>query len=139
MKSETKLAGKDALQASAQTRYAEKEVPGFGRIRMRSISTSAYARIEGMLSRAAVALSDPNREDGVRMLVDAKIAFIAETLVDENNEKWLNGEESQQLRNLDSAVFSAIEDACNRHCGIQGIDVEARAKNSSETTGDDSR
>lgn len=132
------LAGKEAFKKAPERRYIERDVECIGRVRIRSLKTSEYNRIEGMLSRAAIALTGKKPSEGNRLLMEAKVALVTACLVRSDNSPLLDSSDADTLRNLDYGVLSDIEEACEKHCGLTGLDVEAAAKNSSSTDADDS-
>lgn len=128
----SELAGLEALTQRKATRYAEPEIEGIGKVRIRSISGSDYAKSQGLKSRAAFAFNEKKQDLGNRLAHEADLKLIQMCWVDANNTPVVDSPD--RFEGVDSAIVAALLQACESHCGAEG--AVAAGKGSSETSSD---
>lgn len=127
------------LQKRRGRRYAEPDVPGFGVIRLQSLTPSEYVKIEGIKSRAAIALSDGKKNQGEQLLAQCDEQLIRMMWVDDNGAPEVPADVANPFSDVDLAVVAAIVRVCNEHAGVDGKGVVDAEKNSVATLGSDSQ
>lgn len=121
-----KLAGREKLLGKLVRRYAEEDVPGFGGIRVQSLSAAEAAD-----------LNAGNQTDGkfdVTKYKKYQARVITMCLVDDTGHRIFSDDDVDTLHEQDATVIDAIYSVCERH--LNG-DVVA-PKNLSETDNGDS-
>lgn len=120
--------GREEFLAPQQRRYATVTMPGFGMVRIQSLTEreksdfeTAAMTVKGGLSR--------------RKLEEARRRLIVLCIVDANGNRLLTEQDMPTLENLDGAVSTRIYDECRRHCGFDEEDIETLVKNSEAIAG----
>lgn len=122
------FAGVEAFTKDQPRRYTVVDVPGFGRVRLQSLRTSEFAKVEGITTRATSALFSGKRAEGARLLLEAKVTLVTLCVVDGDGQRVLGPEHAENLKALDASVLSALEEACSKHNGVEGLDLETMGK-----------
>ncbi len=127
-----KLATLEDFEKASKRRFKEVPIEGFGNVRLRSLTTAEYQKIESLTVRAATMLREgKKRAEGERLLKTAKFKLIGECLVDAEGNTL--GIPDAKLEAMDAAIAGAIESACLEHTGVEGLgqaaEVDEAAKN----------
>lgn len=117
---EKDFAGPEEFLAASRRRYAEKEIPGFGWIRMQSLSELEIGEWE------CEDLGDDGRrtEDGMKLM---KAGLIVRALVNARNERKFHPTQRSVVAGADYPIVNAVFESCREHCGIPKRDVDALA------------
>lgn len=101
---------RDRLLRTTKRRYATREIPGFGSIRLQSLTEKDFADV------------DKAEKDG-----NDRAMLIAKTLVDDYDDRVFADEDVALIRTFDLAVINAIASAAMEH--IRTISPGDVAKN----------
>lgn len=127
MSKENGYATKDALQAlSRKPRVnADVTIPGWGRMKLQSITAGEYARIEAAQNRATLlAASERSGPKHVAAVNNAFLELVKVVVA----EPAFTDDDRDLLLSLDSSIANAIKDACYAHCRLNEIDLETAQK-----------
>jgi len=116
------LATRDTLLAAPKRRFAEVEIAGWGKVRIRSLSELERSRIE-------TSMLDKKGQIASNRLVDIKCRWIVAAVVDENGNTLLTNGDIPQLQQQDSSCTDALMDAIKEHCGLSDNDLKELEKN----------
>lgn len=126
MAAKRKLAGRDKLLNPVERRYVEHEIPGYGWIRIQSLTYAEAGKVnvkswkDGQMSPMAH--------------LDYKARVIAACLVDENGHRMFSDENVEAMCGADAGLVDVIYEHCEHHLEWERV----TAKNLSETNGDGS-
>jgi len=112
------FAGPDQFAAAAKRRYRDHDVPGFGRIRLQSLSELEIGEWE----TEDMGEDWRRTADGMKLM---KSGLICRCLVDAAGRRRLHDAQRQLVAAADSAVVNAIFELCREHCGIPRRDIDA--------------
>lgn len=129
------IVGKEAFANASARRFTVAEIDGIGAIRLRSLLTSEYVKIEGLATRAIQSLAQGKKADAHKFLLEGKVALITACVVDDQGNPIFGRGDSETIKGWDYGLLSAIEEACTGHCGIDGFDLEEAGKNSGPMPG----
>ena len=122
MSEQNGYATKAALLAANKRRFTDVDVPGVGKMRLRSLTERERSGYEsGMLGK--------DGRTNLKKIAEAKVALIVLCLCDAEDRQLLSSADAAALGELDSSVTNVLFDACTKHCGISETDVEELAKN----------
>lgn len=126
-------ATKDTLlqMSRAPRRYADVEIPNWGRIQVQSVNAGEYCRIDAAKNRAILALSSGKLSQQIAALKDY---FIEVAKAGVSNPAFTD-DDREVLLSLDSSTADAIKSAVLAHCNINEVSVEGAEKNSEMTSG----
>lgn len=117
---EREFIGPEHFEAAARRRYAEREIPGFGTIRMQSLSEWEIAEWE----TEDIADDGKRTGDGMKLM---KAGLIVRVLVNCQGERRFHDSMRPKVAAADYAKVNAVFEACREHCGIPRRDVDAIA------------
>lgn len=123
---------RDMLLRPHPRRFTVVDVPGWGRVRIRSLTELERSRFEA-------SIRDKNGQVSNTKLVDLKCRLIVLCVVDGDGNQILTNADIDVLRNQDARVTNALVDAIQGHCGITSDDIEDMEKNLGATAAGDSR
>jgi hypothetical protein len=121
------LAGREKLLGALQRRYLEADVPGFGGVRIQSLSAAQ-----------AEDLNIGNQTDGKfdpEKYKTYKVRVIVLCMVDEHNMRIFSDSDVEILHEQDATIIDGIYEACEQH--LNGDVVTP--KNLNGTSEDDSQ
>ena len=121
---------RDAFLQPKQRRFHVVDVPGMGKIRIRSINELERSRYE------ATAL-DKKGNISSSKLVDMKCRLIVLAVVDGDGNQLFSNSDIGELQKLDSKITNTIVEAIRSHCGISDEDFDELEKKT-ETSGGNS-
>lgn len=118
VEAEKEFAGPDQFLAAAKRRYRERDIPGFGPIRIQSLSELEISEWE------TEDFDDSGRRslEGMRLL---KAGLIVRCLVNGRGERRFHNTHRALVAGADSAVVNAVFEECREHCGIPRRDIDA--------------
>lgn len=115
------FAGPDEFAAAGKRRYVEREIPGFGWIRIQNLTDFELGEWE----------LDDMDENGKRPTDAMKLwraGLIVRCLVNEKGERRFNSTSHRALvAAADGAVVKAVFEECREWCGIPQRDIDALA------------
>lgn len=116
-----------ALQRKPR-RFAEIEIEGWGKFRIRSLTErERSAQFEASIRGA-------NGQVVHRKLGDLKCQLIVLTVVDADGNLLFTNNDIPELREQDSALTNTLVDFIHKHCRINATDLEELEKNSAATS-----
>lgn len=105
-------ADRSAFLKPAARRYTDYSVPGFGTVRIQSITERERHQFEASL------LDEHGSFDKGRAAL-GRVKFISLCIVDSDGLRILADSDLQQIyQNMDAAVVAAIYDRCKTHCNL---------------------
>lgn len=116
------IATRDILTNPVKRRFAVVDTPGWGGVRIRSLTELERSQFESV----------PLGKDGAldpRKLVDQKCRLIVLCVVDENGDQILTNKDIEALRQQDSLTTNALVDGIKKHCGFTEADFQELIKN----------
>ena len=122
---------RDALLKRTERVIAEVEIPGAGKVRIRSLTEGERARYEASLQDRQGRLDSKKSQQ-------LRARLIALCLVDAKGHCEFHEADIPKLMKIDCRTSVAIHQACAKHNGFDDEDLELMVKNSEETDGDDS-
>lgn len=129
MSTASDLAGLADLAGNNRTRYAEVDVAGIrGKVRLRSLSGSHYARVQGLKSQAMYKLANDKPRDAQRFTEEAEATMVQLMWVDASGNPVASSPSQLGFRDIDVAVKEALVAACETHLG-ETVSEEDAAKN----------
>ena len=121
------LAGREKLLTALKRRYLVVDIPGFGGVRIQSLSAAEAAELN--IGNQTDGKFDPEKYKTYKERV------IVLCLVDENNLRLFHEDDVETLHEQDATIIDAIYEACETHLNGEVV----TAKNLSETNGADSQ
>ena len=119
-----------AEHSGGRRRYREFEVPGIGKVLLRSITAGEFARVDAARTRAALAGRNPKQAtDQVRALNDGVVELLVACVCDGDKNPLFTREDRTMLIGLDTGVSDALVSACIEHCRLDEVNVEDIQKN----------
>jgi hypothetical protein len=116
------LISRDALLGAAVRRFAEVDIDGLGRARIRSLTELERSRIEASMRDKKGQLSSSR-------MVDLKCRLIVDAVVDAESNPLFTNSDIERIRQQDSKVTNALVEAIQAHCGWSDSDLEELEKN----------
>jgi hypothetical protein len=128
------FASKDKFNeySGGRRRYREFDLPGIGKVLLRSITAGEFAKVDAARTRAAMAGVGKKAKptDQVRALNDGYVELIIATVCDADKNPLFTAMDRSMLVGLDTAISDPLVTACIEHCGIDEANVEDAEKNS---------
>lgn len=122
-------ASKEQLHARVQRGRTVKdvEIPGFGLVKLQTITAREFVRIDAARNRAIMAASSGRMKEQIEALNDQFMELVKATFV----EPVFTESDRELLLSLDSALADAIKEACYAHCELDDarVDEEDAKKN----------
>lgn len=118
----SELATREHLLAAPKRRFAEVEIPGWGTVRIRSLSELERSRFEA-------SIRDKRGQVSASKLIDLKCRLIVLCVVDTDGNPILSNNDIEQLRQQDSRLTNLLTEKIQEHCGITDNDIEEMEKN----------
>lgn len=121
-------ATKDALQAKAKKprRTATVEIPGWGKIKLHTITAGEYIAIDAAQNRAMMLMA----REGVksRLYIEAARNVFVEIVKAIVAEPVFTDDDRDLLLSLDSSTADEIRNACLNHANLSEANLEAAQK-----------
>lgn len=115
-------ATREALLGPLKRRFADVDIAGWGKVRLRSLSELERSRIEASMLDKKGQLSSTK-------IVDIKCRWIVAAVVDGDGNPILTNSDIPQLQQQDSSLTDSLMEAIKGHCGISDRDLEELEKN----------
>lgn len=114
------LAGFDEFLAASKRRYDEREIPGFGWLRIQNLSDLEVAEWE----LDGTDDSGTRPKDAMKLM---KAALIVRCVVNDNGERRMSDQQATSVAGADGATVNAAFEFCREWCGIPRRDIDAMA------------
>lgn len=101
-------------------------------VRIRSLTSGEYSRIESKLTSAVMSGKGGAEAKQEKGMAEANALLIQLCVCDDDGNLCFTKEDLPQLRELDNSVSATLVDACQKFSGIDNADLETLAKNSAE-------
>lgn len=129
MSEENGYADKSQILAANKRRFADVDVAGVQRLRIRSLTEKERSKYEADFL---------DTEGKATNLVTGKARLIILCVCDASGRRLFSDADIAAILEMDAVVTNSITDACRSHCGFTDADVEDLAKNLKPTRADDS-
>jgi len=115
-------ATRDQILSAPKRRFAEVDIPDWGKFRVRSLTELERSKFEA-------SIRDKQGKVSNAKLLDLKCRLIVLCVVDENGDTLLTNADIDALREQDSCRTNQLVDAIQKHCGFSDNDLEELEKN----------
>lgn len=109
------IATRDAFLQSAKRRYTDVDIPGFGTVRIQSLTAGEVAEIE-----AGGYTSD--KAERAKQVAQWQARYICKAVVDEQHNRHFADNEIEHVQRMDAAITTPLYEAIHAHCNSMSVE-----------------
>lgn len=112
----------EAFKQASQRRFADVEIPGVGKVCIRSLNGAEFAKIKAAVQRAVLAAQRNQKAEAVNA---ETTEYIVQCWVDPTSKEPVLKDPSQ-LSEWDSSLVEYFAQKCADHCEFPGLEDVAK-------------